>query len=444
MGVDFDVEVYVERLLFAPCLLCDLASADTNTFLTAPLFLSFLNMPTTQHSALPVNLSILLCVLLFMQQPLGTDLYLPAMPSIGADFGISVAQVSHTMTAFLMGFTIAQLIAGPIADRWGRRATALWGTAIYVLASLACALAPGFESLLVARFFQAAGACVSFVVARAVMRDCFAAQEGVWVLSKVNSYMSLAPIIGIFAGGFLVTHGGWRYNFAVLAVFGAVVWWVLFFKQKETLAPVNVQRINFSNLWRSYRLILGNAQFNSYTASAFMGCAGLFCHLSASSIVYSRVLNASPMLYSACFAFGCCGYLCGTFLLRRWMPQAGVGMQGMVQRAGMVQIAAMTASLAIAASGFVHWSAVAACNFVFLSGYGMLMSACQAGAISAFPERAGTASSLMGAIQISGGVLAGWWMGVAFNGTVYPMLGTQLLFACAVLILGLTAVRRLG
>lgn len=391
---------------------------------------------------MPIHLTVLLCVLMFTQQPLGTDLYLPAMPSLALDFGIGIGQVAHTMTSFLVGFTLTQLFAGPTADRWGRRPVALAGTAVYVLASLACALAPDFTSLLIARFFQAAGACTSFVVARAVMRDSFAPQQGAWVLSKVNTYMSIAPIMGIFAGGFLVTHGGWRYNFAILAAFGVVVFGVLFFQLRETLAPTHVQRINVRSLYAGYRSILGNPTFNSYTAAAFMGCAGLFCHLSASSMVYSRVLNASPMLYSACFALGCCGYASGTFLLRRWMPR--IGMHGMVRRAGITQVSAMLASLAIASSGWVHWSAVAACNVVFLAGYGMLMSACQAGAVAPFPARAGTASSLMGAIQISGGVLSGWWMGIAFNGTVYPMLSAQLFFGTAVLIMGLTAVKKHG
>lgn len=393
---------------------------------------------------MPINLTVLMCVLMFMQQPLGTDLYLPAMPSLAADFGISVGQVAYTMTTFLIGFTLAQLVAGPIADRWGRKPTALWGAAIYLIGSVACALAPDFASLLVARFFQAAGACISFVVARAIMRDSFAPQQGAWVLSKVNSYMSLAPIVGVFAGGFVVTHGGWRYTFVILAVFAALVLGVLYARLEETLSPANMQRINLRNLYTSYRSILGNATFNSYTAAAFFGCAGLFCHLSASSIVYSRVLNASPMLFSACFALGCCGYLTGTMLLRRWMPRPGVGMHGMVPRAGLVQASAMAMSIAIAASGWVHWSAVAACNFVFLAGYGMLMSACQAGAVARFPERAGTASSLMGAIQISGGMIAAWWMGVAYNGTVYPMLTAQLFCGAVVLMLGLTAVKRFG
>jgi DHA1 family bicyclomycin/chloramphenicol resistance-like MFS transporter len=235
---------------------------------------------------------------------------------------------------------------------------------------------------------------------------------------------------------------GWRFSFIALAVFGAGVFIALWLRLVETLKPQDMQRINVRGLWQSYRIILANPSFIAYTAVACAGGAGLFTHLSASSLVYVRVLNETPLWFSVCFAFNCLGFLSGTVLLRYWLPR--IGAVRLLIRAGLVQVISISLSIAVAYSGFVHWSAIAVCNFFFLIGYGILMSVCQAGSVAPFPERAGTAGSLMGAMQIGTGALAGWWMGVAFNGTVFPMLLTQLLTGSAVLVFAATLVRKYG
>ncbi len=394
------------------------------------------------NPAMPIGLMVFLGVLMFMPQPLGTDLYLPSLPAIAQDFGLSVAQVARTMTAFLAGFGISQLVCGPLCDRYGRRTLALWGAALYTLASAGCAMASSIDWLIAMRVVQAAGACSAFLAARALVRDTVAPENGARVISMISSYMAAAPVGGILLGGALVSYLGWRFNFVALAVFGAVVFVVLWLRLVETLKPQDVQRINVRGLWKSYRIILANPSFLAYTAVACAGGAGLFTHLSASSMVYVRVLHETPLWYSVCFAFNCFGFLSGTILLRYWLPR--IGAVRLLMRAGMIQVLCISLSIAIAYSSFVHWSAIAACNFFFLIGYGLLMSVCQAGSVAPFPERAGTAGSLMGALQIGCGAVMGWWMGVAFDGTVFPMLLTQLCCGSAVLVFAATAVRKYG
>ena len=399
-----------------------------------------LSQLTPRHALMPVGLIVLLGGLLFMPQPLGTDLYLPSMPALVKAFDVSLGQLAHTMTVFLIGFAMAQLLAGLLADRFGRKPVALWGMAIYTVASAICAAAQSFEMLLAARFLQAAGACTCFAVARAIVRDSFAAHDGQYVLSKINSYMTAAPVTGVLLGGVLVSTLGWRANFGILVIFGCCAGTFVALKLKETLAPADMQRINWHTLRQSYALILRNRTFLSYTATAFLGSAGLFCHLSASSIVYIQILQQTPLLFSVCFALGCFGYLSGTILLRRWVGR--LGSAGVIRRGGLFQVCAMVVSASLAGLGVVHWAVIAGCNFFFLIGYGLLMSACQAGSVAPFPERAGTAGSLMGAIQISGGAMAGWWMGIAFNGTVFPMLLSQCLFGFGVWTLASTVLQR--
>jgi MFS transporter, DHA1 family, multidrug resistance protein len=394
------------------------------------------------NPAMPIGLVVLLGVLLFMPQPLGTDLYLPSMAAIAQDFGLSVAQVGRTMTAFLIGFGIAQLLCGPLCDRFGRRTLALWGVALYTMASAACALAPTIDWLVAMRVVQAAGACATFIAARALVRDCVAPQEGARVISTISSYMVVAPVGGILLGGALVSYLGWRFNFAALTLFGAAVFAVLWLRMAETLKPSDMQRINVRGLWQGYRIICANPSFLAFTAVACAGGAGLFTHLSASSLVYVKVLHETPLWFSVCFAFNCFGFLSGTVLLRHWLPR--IGAVRLLMRAGAIQVLSIALSIAIAYSGFVHWSAIAVCNFFFLVGYGLLMSVCQAGSVAPFPERAGTAGSLMGSLQVGCGAVAGWWMGVAFDGTVFPLLLTQLCTGAAVLVFAATLVRKYG
>ena len=391
---------------------------------------------------MPIGLTVFLGVMMFMPQPLGTDLYLPSLPAIAQDFGLTVAQVARTMTAFLAGFGISQLLAGPLCDRFGRRTLALCGAALYTLASAGCAIAPSLDWLIAMRVLQAAGACAMFVAARAVVRDSVAPADGARVISMISSYMAAAPVGGILLGGALVSYLGWRFNFIALTLFGAGVFSVLWFRLIETLKPQDMQRINVRSLWNGYRIILATPSFLAYTAVACAGGAGLFTHLSASSLVYVRVLGETPLWFSVCFAFNCFGFLSGTVLLRYWLPR--IGAMRLLMRAGAIQVASIALSIAVAYSGFVHWSAIAVCNFFFLIGYGLLMSVCQAGSVAPFPERAGTAGSLMGAVQIGCGAVAGWWMGMAFDGTVYPMLVTQLCTGTAVLVFATTLVRRYG
>jgi MFS transporter, DHA1 family, multidrug resistance protein len=394
------------------------------------------------NPAMPLGLTIFLGVLMFTQQPLGTDLYLPSMPALGTQFNASVAQVARTMTAFLVAFGLAQIISGPLCDRFGRRTLALWGTAIFTLGSAGCALSPSLDVLVLMRAVQAVGACASFVAARAAVRDNFAPQDGARVISTISSFMVAAPVGGILLGGAMVTQLGWRFSFGFLAVYGCAVFAVLWLKLPETLKPADLQRINVRGLWASYGIIVRNASFRAYTLTACAGGAGLFCHLSASSMVYIRVLGETAWWYSICFAVGCFGYLSGTVLIRRWLPR--IGATRLLMRAGIVQILSMGFSIALASVGVLHWAVVAGCNFFFLIGYGLLMSTCQAGSVAPFPDRAGTAGSLMGAMQIGAAALAGWWMGVSFNGTVFPMIVTQLCCGLAVLVCAATLVRKHG
>jgi DHA1 family bicyclomycin/chloramphenicol resistance-like MFS transporter len=159
-----------------------------------------------------------------MLQPLSTDLYLASLPGMALDFGVSPAAVQQTLSLFVFGFGTAQLISGPLSDRYGRRPVLIGGLALYLVSGLACALAPSLGWLIAARFVQAIGCCTAVVVARAIIRDAYSPAEGARVMARALSLLALAPILGPILGGYLQVGFGWRAAFVALALAGLAVW----------------------------------------------------------------------------------------------------------------------------------------------------------------------------------------------------------------------------
>src|SRR5574340_191554 len=153
--------------------------------------------------------------------PISTDLYLPALPALATYFGSDVSRVQLTLSVFLAGFAVAQIVYGPLSDRFGRRPVMLAGLTIYLLASVACAFAVSIDGLIAARFLQALGACAGPVLGRAIVRDVYGPVEAARVLAYISGAMAIAPMLGPMLGGWLTVLFGWRANFAALSIFSA-------------------------------------------------------------------------------------------------------------------------------------------------------------------------------------------------------------------------------
>jgi MFS transporter, DHA1 family, multidrug resistance protein len=194
--------------------------------------------------------------------PISTDLYLPSLPGLLRHFGADIAEVQLTLSVFLLGLAGGQLVYGPLSDRFGRRPVLLTGLVIYVLASLACVAASGISALIAARFLQACGACAGPVVCRAVVRDVHGREGAARVLSYMGAAMAIAPALGPILGGFIEGWLGWRANFAVLALYGAVGPGVTVAILPET-APDRDQPIAVGSLLYGYGALL--------KARAYMG-----------------------------------------------------------------------------------------------------------------------------------------------------------------------------
>lgn len=365
---------------------------------------------------------LLLLTALIALQPLATDLYVPSLPGIARDFGAPVAAVQWTLSMFVVGFAVGQLVVGPLSDRYGRMPVLLGGAGLYCLASIACALAPDIGWLIAARFFQAVGACSGLVAVRAMVRDLFTPQEGARTLATAGMLMSIAPLGGPVLGGYLEMRFGWRAAFVVLAAISAVVLVACAMKLAETSPFRNPQATRLAPMLRAYVAVLGNPTFRAYAFAAAASYGGLFAFISGSSFVFIRVLGIPPQRFGVLYALAILGYLVGAFLCRRVLPRLGVSRT--LQLGAVFALAGGLSMVALALAGVRHAAAILVPQFLYLVAHGLVQPCGQAGSVAPFPDRAGTASALMGAIMMVVASLVGAWMGLSFDGTARPLVFT--------------------
>src|SRR5450755_3202398 len=256
--------------------------------------------------------------------PLTTDMYLPSLPDIARLLSASTAQVQLTISAYLVGFAIGQILYGPLADRHGRKPVLLAAMGLYSVASLACVLSTSIEMLIVARFVQALGGCGGIVLARAIVRDLYSGARAGRELSMMGSVMALAPVLAPLAGGLLQTGFGWRSIFVTLVaagVTGAGVVWLLL---PETLATRAAEAISPSTMLTSYRAVARNPAYLAYLGIATASYAGLFAWISGASFVLQNLYGLSPFNFGVAFALGSIGYMAGTALAARLVVRIGL------------------------------------------------------------------------------------------------------------------------
>ncbi|WP_426192590.1 multidrug effflux MFS transporter [Massilia sp. DWR3-1-1] len=362
---------------------------------------------------------LLLIIGFLMLQPLSTDLYLASLPGLASAFQVPASTVQLTLSLFVAGFGGAQLVIGPLSDRYGRRPVLLAGLALYVVASLLCAGAPGIGLLIVARFLQALGCCSAIIIARAIVRDAYAPADSARVIARASSWLSLAPLLGPIAGSYLQVSFGWRAAFLAHAVLGAALLLAVLLRLPETNVHKNPRATELAGLLENYRLVLGARAFWANALPGALSYGAIFAFISGSSLVLIRVLEVPTAWFGYCFAFGVSGYLAGTLLCRRMLGQLG---QARAQRiGGAASLVAGLLFLAAIGAGLAHWALVVAAMFATMLAHGINFPISQSGAVTPFPQQAGTAAGLMGALAMSVAFVVGSVVGATFDGTLRPL-----------------------
>lgn len=368
---------------------------------------------------MPPTTLLLLITGCLMLQPLSTDLYLASLPALVRDFGASRAAVQQTLSLFALGFGCAQLVSGPLSDRFGRRPVLLGGLGVYVLASAGCALAPALGPLIAMRFGQAIGACTAVVVARAVIRDAYPPERAAHVISKAASIMGLVPMFGPMIGSHLQVVFGWRAAFVVHALCGAGVAFAALRLFRETNLQRDPQAIRPRRLAATYFRIAGTPSFWAYTLPGAMSFATLFVFLSGASFALIEVLGVPTEYFGYCMAIAVTGFLSGTFACRAMLRR--IGLQRTLGAGVVIGLASGLGFLALVSAGAQHWAVVVGAMFWTKFAHGINFSCGQAGATAAFPRETGAAAGLFGFVAMFAGLCAGTLVGASHDGTLLPL-----------------------
>ena len=356
------------------------------------------------------------------------DLYLPALPTIGRALAADAATVQQTMSAFFVGMALGQLVYGPVSDRVGRKPALLVGCAIYVVASIGCALAPSIEWLIVGRLGQALGASAGQSLARAIVRDRFDHNESARILSLLILVLAVAPMLAPTAGGLLVTWVSWRAIFVVLAVFGVLCGLAVLFGLDESRSAATAEQARAESPLRSYLDLLGQRRLLGYVLAGALQGAVLFSYIASAPELIINIWGFSPLAFGWLFPLLAVGVIGGSQinrqLLKRFEPDQ------ILRVASLCGIAAGAVLVAVAAFHGSYMTMLPAL-FGVMSSYGFMAANTTAGALSVDPTRAGTTSALIGASSFALGALAATLIGVVHDGTALPMAAGML--ACLVL-----------
>lgn len=360
--------------------------------------------------------------------PLATDMYLPALPQIGSDFATGTSQVQLTLSLYMAGFAIAQLVCGPLADRFGRKPIMIGGFVVFAAASVGCALASNIETLILCRFLQALGGSAGPVLGRAAIRDIYTPREAAKIMALLASIMALAPAVAPTLGGLMVAGLGWHSIFLVLAGYSLIMAVVVTFGIPEPMRPEYRQPLKLRSLLRNYRAIATDVSFLGYTLTNALLFSGLFAFLSGSSFVLIDFLEVPPQKFGLYFTGIVVGYVAGNLaairLGSRLVPDQ------ILVRGLFIAVAAGGLMAALALAGVFSVWAVILPQALFMAGTGMVMPQTMAGAMANFPRMAGSASALFGFAQMAVAACAGMLVGHLHDGTSLVM--AAIIAICAV------------
>jgi DHA1 family bicyclomycin/chloramphenicol resistance-like MFS transporter len=367
--------------------------------------------------------------------PLSVDMYLPAMPTIMRAFNTDISQMHLTLSSYLAGFALFHLACGPLSDRYGRKPILIGGTLLFMAACVGCAMSETVGEMLWFRFLQGIGACVGPTLARAVARDVFDASGVARALSLIAMLMALAPAVAPVIGGAMLLVLPWPSIFIFLATYGAVMILLILVFLQESL-PV-VQSLHPRIIIRNFGDLLVDPFFLTVTVCSGMVYAGLMVYLASSSFIFIDMLGVPQQYYGFVFLGNVLGYMGGSALSARLSRSRD---SERIMRLGVIM--AMCASGLVLICSSAWQSSVLALMLpmmLYSIAMGLVLPHSMAIALRPFAHIAGTASALLGFIQMTLSALASAFTGLFLTTTPQPMVWMLLATSAVSLVLGLRA-----
>lgn len=361
--------------------------------------------------------------------PFSIDMYLPGFPAIAEDLDTTVAHVSLSLSSFFIGISVGQLFYGPILDRFGRKRPLYFGLTLYLLASIGCVFATSVDALILLRLFQALGGCVGMVAARATVRDVFPVEDNAKVFSTLMLVIGISPIIAPTLGGYITASFGWHYVFVVLTLLAALILVAVHFAFPATKQPEKNKSLKPSAILRGYISVFKVPQFYIYCLTGSLASSGLYAYISGSPYVFMELFNVTEKQYGWIFALNAFGLILSSqlnsMMLRTYSSQQIIRVALFCQ--------SLTGIILIAGTylGILGLFSTIFFIFIFLCCQGFTFPNSSALSLAPFSSSAGTASALLGAIQMSIGTLTSAAVSILNNKTALPMTGVMA--ACAIL-----------
>lgn len=337
--------------------------------------------------------------------PLAIDMYIPAMPTIASDLKVSSSSVQITLTVYIAGFSLGQLLHGPLADSFGRRPILLTGIAFFAIAALGGAISKDMNTLIYLRTAQGFAGAAAAVVIQAIVRDMFDREDFSRAMSFVTLVMTAAPLMAPMLGGYLAVWFGWRSIFWALASFALVVITMVLWKIPETLAVEKRQPFDLKNTFRNYTKIILNPVALGLIFTGAFSFGGMFAFLTAGSFVYIKMYHVAIEHFGYLFGLNIVVMVLMTMLNSKIVKR--VGLHSMLRLGLTIEVIASVGLLIAGTFDLGLWGIVP-CVMLFIGTTSVIGSNAVGLLLSQYATIAGTASSLTGTLRFGTGALIGF------------------------------------
>ena len=371
----------------------------------------------------PTQLSFLLIIILgaiSALTPIAIDMYLPAMPSIAKEFSVSPGDIQFTLTAYMAGFALGQLLHGPLADSFGRKPVLLIGTLCFTFASILSAMVPSVELLVWTRIAQGFAGAAAAVVIQAIVRDMFDKEEFARTMSFIVLVMTLAPLVAPLAGGYLATWFGWRSIFWSIAFIALLVMIAIILKIPETLPVNRRQPFRLRSVFYNYRSLVSSLDAMLLILTGALSFSGMFAFLTAGSFIYVELHDVSVEHVGYLFGLNVISMMIMTFVNGRIVRIKGS--QWMLSLGLTIQFIAAILLLIGQLFDLGLWGVVLPV-MLYISAISTIGSNSMAILLSAYPGIAGTASSLAGTLRFGIAGIAAAMISFLPATSSWPMVG---------------------
>ncbi|WP_370628754.1 multidrug effflux MFS transporter [Flavobacterium sp. SOK18b] len=375
--------------------------------------------------------------------PFSIDMYLPGFAGIAKDLNTTVANVSLTLSSYFIGISAGQLLYGPLLDRFGRKKPLFIGMLVYILASLGCVFVTDIDTFIGLRFIQAIGSCAATVASVSMVRDLFPVKDIPKVFSLLMLVVGLSPMLAPTIGGYITEDFGWHTVFFILMCMGILILLAAQIGLPNTYVPDTSISLKPKPIVSGFISILKVPQFYTYAFAGAIAFSGLFTYVAASPIIFMDIYKVDAKTYGWIFAFMSLSFISASqlnsLLLRKFRSEQ------MIVGALIIQSIISIVFLILAVNNLLGLYETIAMLFVFLACLGISNPNTAGLTLAPFEKNAGSASALMGAIQLGLGAVASFAVGLFVKNSILPMvfiLTTSTIIALIILILGKKRIKK--